>query len=418
MNVWPLILTAQRQLDDGLHTGPKPIELAGVSAEVQPSPAYDIDAWRSQIPILQSIIPMNNCSQAPQALSVRAAAERYLDSWRDDVMDWEPWIEEVDRARAEFARLINADPSDVAVCSSVSHATASVAGALRYDGARDSVVVSQAEFPTVGHVWQAHQRLGAKLRWVPVEDGQISVDRYSELLDDGVALVSACHGYYQTGFKQDIDALVDLAHGAGALLFVDAYQTLGTHPIDVQALDVDFLASGNLKYLMGAPGIAFLYVKREVADGLAPNVTGWFGQRNPYAFEVDVLDFAPGARRFDTGTPPIPNAYIARAGMKIINEVGPAVIRDWTEQLSGRLIEGARERGLARIGPDDPTRKTPSTAFVCPGNSHAAEAMLQKRGVLGSARGQVVRMAPHFYSTFEDIDRALDALAEVFDEMV
>ena len=107
------------------------------------------------------MIPMNNCSQAPQALSVRAAAERYLDSWRDDVMDWEPWIEEVERARTEFALLINADPGDVAVCSSVSHATASVAGALDYAGRRDSVVVSQAEFPTVGQVWQAHQRLGA-----------------------------------------------------------------------------------------------------------------------------------------------------------------------------------------------------------------------------------------------------------------
>ena len=387
----------------------------GASRELQPRPAYDIEAWRSQIPVLQSMIPMNNCSQAPQALSVRAAAERYLDSWRDDVMDWEPWIEEVERARTEFALLINADPGDVAVCSSVSHATASVAGALDYAGRRDSVVVSQAEFPTVGQVWQAHQRLGAKLRWVPVEEGQISIDRYADVLDDTVALVSACHGYYQTGFKQDLEVLVDLAHGAGALLFVDAYQTLGTHPIDVQTLDVDFLASGNLKYLMGAPGIAFLYVRREVADRLEPNVTGWFGQRNPYAFEVDVLDFAPGARRFDTGTPPIPNAYVARAGMEIINEVGPAAIRDWTEHLSGRLIEGARERGLVRIGPDDPACKTPSTAFVCPGESHAAEVMLRERGVIGSACGQVVRMAPHFYSTFEDVDRALDALTEVFD---
>ena len=384
---------------------------------MQPRPSYDIEAWRSQIPILQTTIPMNNCSQAPQAISVREAAERYLDSWRDDVMDWETWIEEVELARTEFARLINADPGDIAVCSSVSQATAAVAGALVYDGPRDTVVVSQAEFPTVGHVWQAHERLGAKLRWVPVERGEISVDRYSETLDDSVALVSACHGYYQTGFKQDLEALVDLAHGAGALLYVDAYQTLGTHPIDVRSLDVDFLASGNLKYLMGTPGIAFLYVKREIADRLEPNVTGWFGQADPYSFEVDVLDFAAGARRFDTGTPPIPNAYVARAGMEIINKVGPAAIRDWTEELSRQLIEGGRERGLPRIGPDDPARKTPSTAFVCPGDSHVAEVMLRERGVIGSARGQVVRMAPHFYSTYDDVDRALDALTEVFGGM-
>ena len=383
---------------------------------MQPTPSYDIEAWRSRIPILLTTIPMNNCSQAPQVASVREAAERYLDSWRDDGMDWDPWIEEVEKARAEFARLINADPEDVAVCTSVSQATAAVAGALTYD-VRDAVVVSQAEFPTVGHVWQAHQRLGARLRWVPVEGGEISLDRYAEVLDRHTALVSACHGYYQTGFKQDLDALVDMAHGSGALLFVDAYQTLGTHPVDVQSLDVDFLASGNLKYLMGTPGIAFLYVRRDVADRLEPNLTGWFGQRNPFSFRVDELDFAAGARRFDTGTPPILNAYVARAGMEIINEVGPAAIREWTEELSRCLIEGGRSRALERIGPDDPTRKTPSTAFVCPGDSHAAEANLRERGVIGSARGPVVRLAPHFYSTAEDVDAALDALAEVFGEM-
>lgn len=384
---------------------------------MQPTPSYDIEAWRSRIPILQTTILMNNCSQAPQVASVREAAERYLDSWRDDGMDWDSWIEEVEKARAEFARLINADPGDVAVCTSVSQATAAVAGALEYDAPRDTVVVSQAEFPTVGHVWQAHQRLGAKLRWVPVEGGEISLDRYSEALDGKVALVSACHGYYQTGFKQDLEALVELAHGAGALLFVDAYQTLGTHPVDVRSLDVDFLASGNLKYLMGTPGVAFLYVKREIADRLEPNLTGWFGQRDPYSFEVDVLDFAPGARRFDTGTPPILNAYVARAGMEIINEVGPAAIREWTEELSRHLIEGGRSRGLERFGPDDPARKTPSTAFVCPGDSHVAEAKLRERSVIGSARGPVLRLAPHFYSTPEDVDAALDALAEVFGEM-
>ena len=207
------------------------------------------------------------------------------------------------------------------------------------------------------------------------------------------------------------------AHGAGALLFVDPYQTLGTHPIDVQSLDLDFLASGNLKYLMGAPGIAFLYVKKAVADQLSPTVTGWFGQRDPFSFEVDNLDFAPGARRFDAGTPPVMNAYVARAGMQIINEIGPAAIRSWTEHLSERLIEGARAHGIERIGPDDPTQKTPSTAFLCPGDSHEAEDRLRERGVIASARGPVVRLAPHFFSTEDDVDTALAALASVFDSL-
>ncbi len=360
---------------------------------------------------------MNNCSRGPLLHRVREASGRYLASWDEEGMDWDAWIAEVDAAREAFARLINADAADVAVTGSVTHAVAAVAGALCYDSPRDVVVLSGAEFPTVGHVWGAHERLGARLRWVDVEEGRLSLDGYASALGADTLLLQACHGYYQTGFKQNLTALGAMAREAGALFFVDAYQTIGTTPIDVTRLDVDFLAAGALKYLMGSPGIAFLYVRPEVAERLQPSLTGWFGQRDPFAFEPDRLDFAAGARRFDTGTPPIWNAYVARAGMEAILEVEPAKIERWTEYLSSRLIEGGRARGLELLGPDDPREKTPSTAFVCPGDSHRAEVMLRDRGVIGSARGPVVRLAPHFYSTEEDVEIALDALAEVYRSM-
>src|SRR5207302_1222624 len=124
------------------------------------------------------------------------------------------------------------------------------------------------------------------------------------------------------------------------LLFVDAYQTLGSVPIDVRQAKVDLLAAGNLKFLMGAPGIAFLYVRRELIDRLEPLVTGWFGRANPFAFQTKRLDWAATASRFDAGTPPVINAYIARAGMEIIETVGPTKIRAWLEVLARRLIDG------------------------------------------------------------------------------
>jgi selenocysteine lyase/cysteine desulfurase len=380
---------------------------------VTPVPAYDINQWRSRISLLERFIPMNNCSRGPLLDSVRDAAHAYLRSWDDDGMDWDGWMAEVEGARAEFAALINADPDDVAVLSSVSQATASVAGALDY-GERSHVLASRAEFPTVGQVWLAHERVGAQVNWVDVQDGVVPIDSYREAVTQDTRVVSACHGYYQTGFKQDLDALVDIAHGAGAYLFVDAYQTAGTHPIDVQRTPVDFLTAGNLKYLMGAPGIAFLYVQPEAAERLRPTMTGWFGQQNPFAFKVDELEYADGARRLDSGTPPIWNAYVAKAGMAAIREIGVAEILDWTEHLSALLIEGGDRRGLKRLGPSDPALKTPSTAFLCPGDSHTAESMLRERGVIGSARGPVIRYAPHFYSTADDVERALDALADVY----
>ena len=377
-------------------------------------PAYDIERWRARIPLLRSAIPMNNCSQAPQTDATRAAADAYLDSWSRDGMDWDAWVAEVERARQSFARLINASVDEVAVTSSVSQATSALASALSFDGGRRRVLASAAEFPTVGHVWLAQESRGAEVHWVPLgSDGTIDAAEYDARVDERTRVVSACHAYFVNGFKHDIAAIARTAHARGALLFVDAYQTLGTEPIDVKALGVDALAGGTLKYLMATAGIAFLYVRRELADRLRPTVTGWFGRQNPFAFDPTVLDWAPGARRFDGGTPPIINAYIARAGLEIIHDVGPAHIAAWTRTLSDRLVHGGRARGLTLYGTADAARKAPTTAFWVGADSAVVERRMRARGVIPSARGSVIRLSPHFYSTIDDVDRALDTLAAV-----
>lgn len=374
-----------------------------------PSPPYDIEAWRRRIPLLASMIPMNNCSQAPQTDVTRDAAVRYLDSWNRSGMDWDAWMDEVRLAKQEFARLINAAPDEIAIFSSVSEATSAVASALDFSVRRHKVLVTEAEFPTVGHVWLAQERRGARIAWVPVRDGVIDPAAYDALLDDEAVIVSACHGYYLNGFLQDIGALATRVHEHGALLFVDAYQTVGSIPVDVRALGVDFLATGNLKFLMGMPGVAFLFVRAELIPRLHPTVTGWFGRREPFAFQTKTLDWSPTASRFDAGTPPLANVYVARAGMQIINQVGPTAIRSWLEVLASRLIEGGRERGLTIDGTTDIARRTSTTAFRV-ADSHGVEVAMRARGVLPSARGPVIRLAPHFYSTVDDVDCALDAL--------
>jgi selenocysteine lyase/cysteine desulfurase len=375
-------------------------------------PAYDIDAWRRRIPLLESCIPLNNCSQGPQTDITRAAAERYLESWNRTGMDWDAWMEEVRLAKAAFAALIGATPADIAVFSSVSEATSAVASALDFTGPKRRVVVSEMEFPTTGHVWLAQQRRGAQVSWVPVSDGEIELADYDAAIDDDTLLVAACHGYYLNGFTQNLAWIVAYAHEVGALVFADAYQTLGAWPVDVTASGVDFLASGNLKYLMGVPGIAFLYVRPGLAETLEPTVTGWFGRANPFAFDARRLDWSSGASRFDSGTPPIMNAYIARAGMELIDGIGVEKIRAWHEVLAQRLRDGGRERGLTQHGTSDLARKTANSAFIVK-DSHRIEVAMRARGVLASARGPVIRLAPHFYNTLDDIETALDLLAEL-----
>lgn len=358
------------------------------------------------------MIPMNNCSQAPETDLTRLAAERYLGSWNSRGMDWEAWIAEVNAAKVAFARLINASVDEIAIFGSVSEATSAVASALDFSTGRRTAVVSEAEFPTIGHIWLAQERLGARVRWVPARDGMVDATDYDEALSDDVAVVSASHGSYLNGFTQDLAAVAERAHARGALLYVDAYQTLGAVPVDVKALGVDFLASGCLKYLMGIAGVAFLYVRRGLLEMLRPTHTGWFGRADPFSFRVKVLDWSPTASRMEGGTPPVINAYIARAGMEIIAQIGVENIRDWHRVLAQRLIDGGQARGFTLHGTADVGRKTANTAFVV-ADAYAIEGAMRRLGVLASARGPVIRLAPHFYSTLDDVDTALDALETV-----
>ncbi|NIR42697.1 MAG: aminotransferase class V-fold PLP-dependent enzyme [Gemmatimonadetes bacterium] len=365
--------------------------------------------WQREFPGLADTVHLANCSHGPQARRVREALDAYLEGWRERGMDWDAWMGEVDGARRAFARLIGAGPDEVAVSTSASAAVASIASALDAGGPRRRVVTTEAEFPTVGHVWLAHRKYGLEVDWVPVRDGAVELEDYETAIDERTALVSATHVYYQNGFRQDLERIAELAHASGALLLADAYQSLGTCELDVHALDIDLLVSGNLKYLLGLPGIAFIYVKKELVERFEPALTGWFGRVEPFVFDVRTLDYAADARRFETGTPPIIAAVAARAGMEIVQEVGPARIGPRIEELSAHAIERGGALGLEYVGPEDVRRKGATTAFRVPA-PHETEVTLKESDIIVSARGDVIRIAPHFFTTIDDIERALEEL--------
>jgi selenocysteine lyase/cysteine desulfurase len=376
----------------------------------------EVDAWREEFPILKNVIHVANCSQSAQAKRVRGAIERYLDNWLSVGMDWDSWVNEVNLAKAEFAKLIGADASEICVTSSVSEAVSSIASALDYSGPRKKVVVTDAEFPTVDHVWLAQQKYGVKVDFVSTDERhEVALSEYERTIDETTILASITQVYYLNGFKQDIAGIADIAHRKGALIFVDAYQGLGTEPIDVKAMNIDILTSGNLKYLFGIPGIAFLYVDKKLVPSLKPAVTGWFGQTNPFLFQTRYLDWAPEARRLDTGTPPVLNAYAARAGLEITNEIGVARIKDRIDMLSAYALRGVLARGLVCWSPFDVNKKGGTTAIYVADkiDSHHREVELRKRTIIASARGEVIRVAPHFYTKTHELDIVLDAIKEI-----
>ena len=221
---------------------------------------------RDRFPILKNQIYMNSCSQGALSVDVKDAYASYLRDWDEKGSPWEYWAERNEAARQAFAGLVNAEASEVAVTTSLSAGVSALASAMDFSGERNKVVVSDFEFPTVAQIWHAQEARGAKVVHVPAAGNVIPLSRFEDAIDEQTALVSISHVCFRNGSKLDIEAITEIAHRKGVLVLVDSYQALGTTPIDVKRLKVDFLAGGVLKYLLASAGLAYLYVRKELVE--------------------------------------------------------------------------------------------------------------------------------------------------------
>jgi selenocysteine lyase/cysteine desulfurase len=363
---------------------------------------------RSRFPIFERLTYLNSCSQGALSHDVRAAYEAYLTDWDEKGAPWEYWVERAESARATFARLIGGEPDEVAVTTSLSAGVSALASTFDWRQ-RPKVVVSDFEFPTVGQIWHAQELRGAEIVHVPQSDGVIPIERFEELIDERTALVSITAVCYRNGARLPVEEVVELAHARGALVLLDAYQAIGSFPIDVGELGVDFLGAGVLKYLLASAGLGFLWCRGSLTESLLPTQTGWFADRN--IFEMDIHDSSPSptARRFESGTPPIPAIYAGIAGVELITEIGIAATREHVTALNERLIAGVDEVGGSVATPRDPEQRG---ALVCIRSTDAPALVraLGEGGIVTSERDGNLRVSAHAYNTEEDIDAVLAAL--------
>ncbi|MER3411013.1 MAG: aminotransferase, partial [Thermoleophilia bacterium] len=232
---------------------------------------------RGEFPIFRHTTYLNSCSQGALSTRVRRAYEEYLDGWDERGAAWEHWVERAEAARAAFARLLRAEPGEVAVTTSVSQAVSALMSALPFERwERRRIVISEYEFPTVGQIAHAQELRGAEVTHVrPGEDGSIPPERFAEAIDERTALVCCTAVSYRTGHRHDVAEIARIAHEKGALVLADSYQAAGVLDLDVRALRADIVAAGTVKYLLGSAGLAFLYVRRELIPELLPTQTGW-----------------------------------------------------------------------------------------------------------------------------------------------
>ena len=367
-------------------------------------------AVRERFPIFEHTVYANSCSQGALSHDVRAAYEEYLAGWDEHGAEWEHWVERAEAARAAFARLVQADPAEVAVTTSVSQGVSALVSALPLEAERRRIVISEFEFPTVGQIAHAQELRGAEVIHVlPDPDGRIPVERFAEAIDERTALVCCTAISYRTGSRLDVAEVARLAHDNGALCLADSYQAAGAIPLDIGALGVDVLTAGTVKYLLASAGLAFMVVRRELHERLLPTQTGWFADEDIFGMDISDYSPAPDARRFDAGTPPVPNIYAGLAGMAIVEEVGVAAIETHVRGLVEELLAGLDELGATVATPRGAGDRGP---LVCVVSTDAAALVsaLKADGIVTSERDSNLRISLHLYNVEDDVARILEGL--------
>jgi len=372
--------------------------------------------YRPEFPILDTTTYLISNSLGAMPRGVADAMREYADVWATrGVRAWaDRWWMLAREVGDEIAALLHAPAGSVSLHQNVTQCEAVVASCFDFTRRRNKVVYTDLNFPSVMYFWEAQRARGARVQMVPNDDAvHVNTERLLAAIDEETLVVPISHVIFRSSFIQDVPAIVERAHRVGAHVVLDAFQALGSVPVDVGALDVDFACGGVLKWLCGGPGTAYLYVRPDLGRTLRPSFTGWTAHADPFAFEVGPNRYADPPYRFMNGTPNVPALYAAQPGLRIVGEIGVEAIRAKSRRQTARLVELADARGWPVNTPRDPDRRGGTVSIDMP-NAQDVCARLLERDVLVDFRPKAgVRLSPHFYTKDDELDIAIAAIDEI-----
>jgi kynureninase len=373
-------------------------------------------AFRGEFPILErcTYLVSNSLGAMPRTVPDRLA--EYVDLWAErGVRAWaDEWWRMPTGVGDEIAPLIGAGKGEVAMMPSVSNAQATVLSALDYSAPRDTIVMTELDFPSVRYVYDhLAPRLGARVVVVKSDDGiSIDADAICAAIDERTRLVAISHVLFRSAFIVDAVKVAAHAHRMGALVSLDAFHSVGIIPVDVRAIGADFLTGGVLKWLCGGPGGCFLWASPEMSAQHAPALTGWLAHKRPFGFEPE-MDFTEGAQRWLGGTPSISSLYAATEGPKILRRAGIDAIRAKSVRQTERLVALADARGYAVTAPREVARRGGTIAFNVPHAAEVSQELLARDVVIDYRPGAGIRVAPHFYTTDAEVERVVGEVDDI-----
>jgi kynureninase len=377
----------------------------------------DLLQLRGQFPILERSVYMISNSLGAMPRGVFNAMESFASTWATrGVRAWhEGWWEMPVSVGNLLCDILHAPHGSISMHQNVSIAETVLLSCFDFSGKRNKIVYEALNFPSVMYIMEEQKRRGARIVEVAgTEDGiSVPIERLLEAIDEETLLVPVSHVLFRSAYIQDAQRIIERAHAVGARVILDVYQSAGTVPVDLSALNVDFAVGGSVKWLCGGPGAGYLYVRPDLAKELKPAATGWQAHARPFEFEAGAMDWGDPEFRFLNGTPHIPALYAAQEGYRIIRAIGTTKIRERSLHLTDLLLTEARDARIPVCCPAERAERGGTVALAPKQAARLCQELLQREIVVDYRPRSGVRVSPHFYSSEEECRTVVRTAAQI-----
>lgn len=372
-------------------------------------------AWRPRFPILDTCTYLVSHSLGAMPAAVGDELRLFADTWAArGVRAWhEGWWEMAAGTADLLAPIIGVPTGTLTMHQNVTVAQSVIASCFDFKGSRNRIVLQDLDFPSNHYLFEGFRKYGAEIVYVKSDDSvRAPIERLVDAIDERTLLVPISYVLFRSAAIQDVRPVIEKAHAVGARVILDLYQAAGTVPLDVGGLGADFAVGGSVKWLCGGPGAGYMYVREDLIREMVPAISGWAGHAAPFAFATGASDRAAGIERFQSGTPDVPVYYMARAGYRIVNEVGVPAIREKSLRLTRIMMDAARERGWRLNTPEADAERGGSIVIDVPDGERIANALIAAGVIVDYRPNAGIRMAPHFYNSEDEVRDAMARLGE------
>jgi kynureninase len=372
--------------------------------------------WRAEFPIVDTCTYLVSHSLGAMPRKAADYLQEFAATWSTrGVRAWHEGWWEIGRETGNLlAPILGVAANTISMHQNVTVAQGVIGSCFRYDGSRRKIVMTELEFPSNHYLFEGFRRYGAEIVYVPSADPvRLDLDRFLDAIDERTVLVPLSLVLFKSAYITDARAVIEKAHRVGAHVILDVYQGAGTVPMDLATWEADFAVGGSVKWLCGGPGAGYLYVRPDLAATLQPAFIGWAAHESPFDFATGSVRYAGSPERFQSGTPNVPSLYSARAGYEIVAAIGVPAIRERSLQLTRRLIDGAQAAGYRLNTPTGDHERGGSVIIDVPNGAAVADELIRRGVMIDYRPGAGIRVAPHFYNTEAEIDRAMAALREI-----